>query len=75
MALVPYMNVYRNLFLSREIRKKIGFIKFLDKKKMKELTVKFLEEIGVQQKDPDIQVSKLSGRERQSIAIARVICF
>jgi simple sugar transport system ATP-binding protein len=75
MALVPYMNVYRNLFLNREITKKIGFIEFLDKKKMKELTIKFLEEIGIQRKDPDIQVSKLSGGEKQSIAIARAIYF
>ena len=47
MALVPYMNVYRNLFLNREVYRKIGFIKVLDKKKMRELTRKLLEDIGI----------------------------
>jgi len=75
MALVPYMNVYRNLFLGKEITKKVGFLKLLDKKKMKELAVKHLEELGIQRKDPDEIVEVLSGGERQSIAIARVVMF
>ncbi len=75
MALVPYMNVYRNLFLGKEITKKVGFLRLLDKKKMKELAVKHLEELGIQRKDPDEIVEVLSGGERQSIAIARVVMF
>ena len=75
MALVPYMNVYRNLFLNREVYKKIGFIKVLDKKKMRELTKKLLEDIGIKRRDPEMIVGKMSGGERQSIAIARAVHF
>ncbi len=75
MALVPYMNVYRNLFLGREFTKRIGFLRVLDKKKMKELAVKYLEELGIARRDPDEIVEVLSGGERQSIAIARVVLF
>ncbi len=75
MALVPYMNVYRNLFLGREITRKLGFIRILDKKRMKELAVKHLEEMGISRRDPDEIVEVLSGGERQSIAIARVVLF
>lgn len=75
MALVPYMNVYRNLFLNREIYRRIGFIKILDKKKMKELTKKLLEDIGIKRRDPEMIVGKMSGGERQSIAIARAVYF
>ncbi len=75
MALVPYMNVYRNLFLNREVYKKVGFIKILDKKKMRELTKKLLEDIGIKRRDPEMIVGKMSGGERQSIAIARAVHF
>ncbi len=75
MALVPYMSIYRNLFLNREIVKKIGPFKILDKKKMKELSLKLLTEIGIKEHDPDKTIGKLSGGERQSIAIARAVHF
>ena len=75
MALVPYMSVYRNLFLNREIVKKFGPFTFLDKKKMKELTRQLLADIGIKHRDPDVEVGKLSGGERQSIAIARAVHF
>ncbi len=75
MALVPYLSVYRNLFLNRELTKKIGFIRILDKKKMRELTSKLLADIGIKRRDPDISVGLLSGGERQSIAIARAVHF
>lgn len=74
-ALVPYMNVYRNLFLNREIYIKVGFIKILDKRKMKELAKKLLKDIGIKRHDPEMIVGKMSGGERQSIAIARAVYF
>ncbi len=75
MALVPYMSIYRNLFLNREVVKRIGPFKVLDKRKMKELTLKLLRDIGIKEHDPDISISKLSGGERQSVAIARAVHF
>ena len=52
MALVPYMSIYRNLFLNREVIKRVGPFKVLDKKKMKELTLKLLQDIGIKKHDP-----------------------
>jgi len=75
MALVPYLSVYRNLFLNRELTRRIGPFKVLDRARMKSLTAKLLEEIGIKRRDPDIQVGVLSGGERQSIAIARAVYF
>lgn len=75
MALVPYMSVWRNLFLSRELTRRVGPIRLLDKARMREFTRKFLADIGVRRRDPDVLVEKLSGGERQSIAIARAVFF
>lgn len=47
----------------------------LDKKKMRELTKKLLEDIGIKRRDPEVIVGRMSGGERQSIAIARAVYF
>ena len=75
MALVPYMSVWRNLFLSRERYRRLGPLKLLDKRGMRELARKLMAEIGVARRDPDAPVGVLSGGERQSIAIARAVFF
>jgi len=75
MALVPYMSIYRNLFLNREVVKRIGILKVIDRKRMKELSLKLLRDIGIKKHDPETSVDKLSGGERQSIAIARAVHF
>jgi len=75
MALIPYLSVYRNLFLNREITRRIGPLKILDKARMRRIASKLLEEIGIERRDPEVEVRVLSGGERQSIAIARAVYF
>jgi len=75
MALVSYMSIYRNIFLGREIKRGIGFIKFLDKGAMKKISREILKSVGIADKDPNTEISKLSGGERQAIAIARAMYF
>jgi simple sugar transport system ATP-binding protein len=76
LALVELMNIWRNFFLGRElIKKKIGPLSLLDKKKMREISFNSLKEIGVRIRAPDESVLTLSGGERQSIAIGRAIKF
>lgn len=75
MALVPYLSVYRNLFLNRELTRRVGPLRVLDKTRMRQLTFQLLEEIGIKRRDPDAPVGVLSGGERQSIAIARAVYF
>jgi len=61
--------------LGREPVKKVGFLKFLDLKKMKLESLKKVREIGVKVGDPDVRVAALSGGERQAVAIARAVYF
>ncbi|MEM4970445.1 MAG: ATP-binding cassette domain-containing protein [Sulfolobales archaeon] len=75
MALVSYMNIYRNIFLGREIKRGFWPLKFLDKGRMKKISREILRAVGITDKDPDTEISKLSGGERQAIAIARAMYF
>ena len=75
MALIPYMSVYRNLFLNREITRGLGPLRILDRTRMRRIAANLLREIGIARSDPDVEVGVLSGGERQSIAIARAVYF
>ncbi len=75
LALVEDMNIFRNLYLGRELTKKLGPLKLLSKRAMKEEAFKLLREIGINVRTPDDVVKYLSGGERQSIAIARAVRF
>ena len=72
LALVNLMPIWRNFFLGRELRKKNGL---LDVRKMKNIAIKFLKEVGITIRSPDDTVAFLSGGERQAVAIARSIYF
>ena len=75
LALINCLNVYQNLFLAREIKKKFGFIKVLNKKAMEKQSGEKLAELGVNVKNLRTWVSKLSGGQRQSIAVAKAASF
>ena len=70
LALINSLNVYQNLFLASEIQKKFGFIKVLDKQSIEKLA-----ELGVNIKNIRTWVSKLSGGQRQSVAVAKAASF
>ena len=67
--------IYRNIFLGREITNRFGFI---DVKKEQEVSMDLLQNflglrgVGI---NPNSNVSSLSGGERQGLAIARAIYF
>jgi simple sugar transport system ATP-binding protein len=76
LGLVETMPIYRNFFLGRELTKKVMGFPVLDHKRMKDITRDKLAEIGVRRKlDPDESVAKLSGGERQAVAITRARHF
>ncbi|MEZ4726251.1 MAG: ATP-binding cassette domain-containing protein [Caldilineaceae bacterium] len=75
LALVDLMSIARNFFLGREPIRKIGPLKLLDRQKMDEQTRSSLHEIGIEIRSPREKVGKLSGGERQSIAIGRAVHF
>ena len=72
--LVGGMNIYKNFFLGREITKKVGFFKVLDREKMRNISEKIIREIGIR-KESEQLIESLSGGERQSVALGRAFHF
>lgn len=78
-ALVPDLDVADNLFLGREIFKKL-FGKYevkwlLDRKTMRERSRAFLEKLMINVDSVTEKTNVLSGGQQQSIAIARAVFF
>jgi len=71
LALVDELSVYHNMFLRRE-RVHAG-IPFLANRQMQRDTRKALDEIGINIPRLDVPVARLSGGQRQAIAVARTV--
>ncbi len=71
LALIDELTVYQNLFLRREKVKRP--IPFLNNALMKREARKALDEIGINIPRIDVPVARLSGGQRQAIAVARTI--
>ena len=70
LALVPELSVYHNMFLKRE--RMLGGL-LLDNGRMRELARQHLADMGVGIASVESPVAKLSGGQRQAIAIARAV--
>jgi len=75
LALVPLMSITRNFFLGRELIRSLGPVKWLDIPEMDSRSRDALKDIGIHIRSPREKVGKLSGGERQSIAIGRARHF
>ena len=75
LALAGNLPIGENIFLGREPTKKLGFLKFLDYKKIKEMSEAHLDKLRIHVKSADQKVEELSGGQRQAIAIARATAF
>jgi simple sugar transport system ATP-binding protein len=71
LALINELTVYNNLFLRRELVKKP--IPFLSNREMRRRAREALEETGINIPRLDVPVARLSGGQRQAIAVARTI--
>jgi ABC-type sugar transport system ATPase subunit len=71
LALVPGMTVYHNMFLNREVTYGFRPVRFLNNRVMKKRSLEYLEDIGVRVPSIDAEVARMSGGQRQAIAIAR----
>lgn len=74
-ALVPLMSIARNFWLGREPTRRFGPFQLLDLKKMAEESRTALLDVGIHIRNADEEVGKMSGGERQSIAIGRAVYF
>jgi ABC-type sugar transport system ATPase subunit len=69
LALVDQLSVYHNMFLNREIVR----WPLLRNRTMRRLARQHLDEIGVNIPDVRVDVARLSGGQRQAIAVARSV--
>jgi len=69
LALINELSVYHNMFLNRE--PKIGPL--LDNRRMRQLATAYLAAMGVDIPDVRVEAAKLSGGQRQAIAVARSV--
>jgi simple sugar transport system ATP-binding protein len=76
LGLCPNRNVAANLFLGREeVRLSLGILKILDWPKMRRDTATILEHLHINIKQLDRPIEKLSGGQRQAVAIGRAVSF
>jgi simple sugar transport system ATP-binding protein len=71
LALVNDLSVFHNMFLNGEIT--LRPLPFLNNRKMKERTRRYLDDMGVNIPSIDTEVAMLSGGQRQAIAVARAV--
>jgi simple sugar transport system ATP-binding protein len=71
LALIDELSVFHNLFLHREQLFKP--VPFLNNRKMRREARKYLDDIGINIPSLDVPVARLSGGQRQAIAVARAI--
>jgi simple sugar transport system ATP-binding protein len=74
-AVVDLMNLWRNFYLGREATRSVGPFRVLDKKGMREKSIKMMWDIGVHVREADESVQYMSGGERQSLCIGRCMEF
>jgi simple sugar transport system ATP-binding protein len=69
LALVNELSVYHNMFLNREL----VFWPLLNNRAMRRRAKQHLDDMGVHIPDVTVEVAKLSGGQRQAIAVARSV--
>lgn len=75
LALVDSMSIGRNFFLGREPLQRVGPLRLIDMETVASETRASLADIGIDIRSANEKVGKLSGGERQSIAIGRAVHF
>jgi ABC-type sugar transport system ATPase subunit len=72
LALVNELSVFHNLFLNRE-HTGGGWFRFLNNRSMRAAARRCLDDMAIDIPSVDVPVAKLSGGQRQAIAVARAI--
>ena len=74
LGLVDTLNVSENVFLGREVRKRVlGVVPQLDHGRMRERTIELLERFSIDLPRLNEPVIRLSGGQRQTVAISRLL--
>jgi ABC-type sugar transport system ATPase subunit len=71
LGLCPNLTVADNIFLGREMTRGIGPFRFLDKRAMRNAAAEVLPTLSINVPSPNANVARLSGGQRQAVALAR----
>ena len=71
LGLCPNLTVADNIFLGRELTRGIGPLRFLDRGAMRRAAAEVLPTLSVNVPSPNANVARLSGGQRQAVALAR----
>jgi simple sugar transport system ATP-binding protein len=76
LAIVDQLSLWRNFFLGKEITRKIGPLRILERRRMRREAETAITRLGLTRiRSAEQPVWALSGGERQSVAITRAIYF
>ena len=75
LALAPRLSIAANVFMGAELTRSLllPFIRVLDKRRMADEARGYLERLSVRIEDMDRPVERLSGGQRQAVAISRAL--
>ena len=73
LSLVEDLTIWQNLFLNREITKNFGFVKILNRAKMRQESESMLKNLDVYIPSVRSRTRGLSGGQRQAVAICRAV--
>jgi ABC-type sugar transport system ATPase subunit len=73
LALSENLSISENVYLGREIVRRIAGVPFLQRAEMKRRVAGLLQELDAHISDPDATVGSLSGGQRQAVAICRAL--
>lgn len=75
LALAPRLSIAQNVFMGSELTRPLllPFLRVLDKKRMAREARGFLKQLSVTVEDMDRPVERLSGGQRQAVAISRAL--
>lgn len=75
LALVDTMSIAENVFLGRELSRRVGGLRVVDRRKMEGIAQAALDEIHIRMPSAQTGVKQLSGGQRQAVAVARAMHF
>jgi len=73
LALAPRLSIWENIFMGAELVRRVGPFKVLDKRRMAEQARGYLQRLSVSIEDMQRPVERMSGGQRQAVAIARAL--
>ncbi len=73
LALAPRLSIWENIFMGAEQVRRIGPFRVLDKRRMAQDAQGYLQRLSVPITDMERPVERMSGGQRQAVAIARAL--